>query len=489
MIERYGLAWLIGLALVLPFQSGYWAHPAALWIVPIFGLGFVRHSARAFPAMVVLAAAFAMGFAATWSPMGSVYAYFALAYGIAWSIPYALDRWAGPYRWFRCLVFPCSAVAVDSLLTTFFQTSWPSAAHTQSALLPVLQVASIGGMGAIVFLAYWGASVFHDTLSGAPRRWLAAYATLVGIAVVWGALRIANVGTFESQVRVAAIVGERVEDSAAGHALHRMRRSLPVDGEGVRSIEAQAAIAIDDLFARSEAAARAGAEIVAWPEAAAIVLGPTAQTALIDRASELARRYGIHLALGINLFPTQNGPRENKAVWIDPEGEVAWEYRKSFLMPTHEAAQVVPGSREMPTLEGPWGRIALVICYDLGNPGFVRQAAQRDVDLLVVPTGDSAETGRFHAEMARIRAVEQGVSIVRPAAGGITTVIDPYGRVLAARDHRSGSPGALTALVPVERVGTVYAGFGNLFPVLCALGVAVRALGTRLVAKGQARRG
>lgn len=70
-------------------------------------------------------------------------------------------------------------------------------------------------------------------------------------------------------------------------------------------------------------------------------------------------------------------------------------------------------------------------------------------------------TGPYqHFHMARARAVEQGVPLVRAANSGISAVIDPYGRVIARLGL--GKQGVVDAPLPQPVTGeaTIYARFG-----------------------------
>ena len=65
--------------------------------------------------------------------------------------------------------------------------------------------------------------------------------------------------------------------------------------------------------------------------------------------------------------------------------------------------------------------------------------------------------------MAAVRAIENGVSLLRATASGVSSAVDPYGRVLASTDHFAAGADDLVAWVPVQRVPTLYARFGDLF--------------------------
>jgi apolipoprotein N-acyltransferase len=82
-----------------------------------------------------------------------------------------------------------------------------------------------------------------------------------------------------------------------------------------------------------------------------------------------------------------------------------------------------------------------------------------------------------HFAQARLRAVEEGLPLVRAANTGISAVIDPYGRVV--RSLGLGVEGVLDSPLPIAIARTTYGRFGDgLFAalVLCcaALALALR---------------
>jgi apolipoprotein N-acyltransferase len=67
-----------------------------------------------------------------------------------------------------------------------------------------------------------------------------------------------------------------------------------------------------------------------------------------------------------------------------------------------------------------------------------------------------------HFAMARMRAVEQGLPLVRAANTGISAVIDPYGRILRALPL--GARGVIDQTLPKPLAPTVYAAWGEMLP-------------------------
>ena len=114
------------------------------------------------------------------------------------------------------------------------------------------------------------------------------------------------------------------------------------------------------------------------------------------------------------------------------------------------------------------GRVLPLICYEAVFPQDLR-AATRPGWLLQI-TNDAwfgTLSGPFqHAAQARLRAVEQGLPLVRVANTGVSEMVDARGRVTAALPF--GAPGYLDAALPGALPATPYARFGEI-PVLLLL--------------------
>jgi predicted amidohydrolase len=152
-------------------------------------------------------------------------------------------------------------------------------------------------------------------------------------------------------------------------------------------------------LAAIDAAAAAGARIIVLPEltpsgyvfaspaearaAAEPADGPTV-TAWAGRAA----RGGLVIVGGFGELGADGG-LYNSAVLADPGG-VRAVYRKAHLWDA-ESDFFVPGAAPPPVVATEFGRIAMMICYDVEFPEWVRLPALAGADLLAVPTNWPAE--------------------------------------------------------------------------------------------------
>ncbi len=163
----------------------------------------------------------------------------------------------------------------------------------------------------------------------------------------------------------------------------------------------------------------------------------------------------------------------NSLLAIDANAVVRAYYDKVHLVPFGE---YIPWHKEFPPISGAIGRgsfevgtsfvtLALpglppfspTICYEAIFPGAVTGPGARPYWLVNV-TNDAwfgTSSGPYqHLTSARLRAIEEGLPMVRAANTGVSAVIDAYGRVLASLDLER--QGVIDHVLPPPRVATFY---------------------------------
>lgn len=201
-----------------------------------------------------------------------------------------------------------------------------------------------------------------------------------------------------------------------------------------------------------EAALAGGAEVVVLPEltTSGYVFESEAEARglAIDAEDPLLARWaallgGAVLVVGFAELG-RDGLLYNSAAVLDASGTRA-VYRKAHLWDL-EKRVFTPGSGQPPVVETPFGRIGLMICFDLEFPEWTRIAALAGTDLLVVPANwpvqprpdggavpevqVAAATARLN-HMAIVVADRQGSERGVDWAGG-THVVGADGGILAS---------------------------------------------------------
>jgi apolipoprotein N-acyltransferase len=288
----------------------------------------------------------------------------------------------------------------------------------------------------------------------------AAMTALVVFAV--GRARATLAPTYAT-VRVAMVT--LPESPFAGIAALRDGR---VDPARAASLATAVGRATDTLFTLSARAADSGARIIAWAEENAAVLAED-EPALVARAARFARERGVYLAIAYAAVdPRRARPVDNQLRLLTPQGTTAWQYRKHHPV-ADEVTTMLIGADTVPVADTEYGRVAGVICYDTDFPRDLRRNLGARADLLLAPSNDWAGITTVRGINTRYRALENGVTLIRPASHGVSEAIDPWGRPLAVGEYAAGDA-ILMAQVPVRGgVATWYGRLGDLAPAACAL--------------------
>jgi apolipoprotein N-acyltransferase len=192
----------------------------------------------------------------------------------------------------------------------------------------------------------------------------------------------------------------------------------------------------------------------------------------------------------------------NSIYVIDHDGSVLSIYDKLHLVPfgeylpfqdsmeklgfvqlTKVQGGFIPGLRRRPMELPNAPRVLPLICYEAIFPGAVASREDRP-GWIVNLTNDGwfgISTGPYqHLQQARLRAIEQGLPLVRAANTGISAVIDPVGRIVARLDL--GIEGVLDSSLPSAIPPTIYVRAGDI-PAACIVFAAFIFVIRRRVAK------
>ena len=87
---------------------------------------------------------------------------------------------------------------------------------------------------------------------------------------------------------------------------------------------------------------------------------------------------------------------------------------------------------------------------------------------MLVPSSDWPDEGYAHTmNRARMRAVENGYSMLRVDFDGVSAAFDPYGRVLALQNTIDGQQHVIFANLPIRGARTLYNRTGDVFGWMC----------------------
>ncbi|WP_188444841.1 apolipoprotein N-acyltransferase [Sphingomonas psychrolutea] len=192
----------------------------------------------------------------------------------------------------------------------------------------------------------------------------------------------------------------------------------------------------------------------------------------------------------------------NSIFVFDAKGVIRGRYDKAHLVPWGEylparplmsaigLSRLVPGEFDFAAGNGPaslslppFGAVGFQICYEIIFSGAVVDRAHRPA-FIFHPSNDSwygpwglAE----HLAQARMRAIEEGLPVIRATPTGISAIIDAQGRVLAQVPAETA--GAIELPIPPAAPPTLFARFGNLMALLVAAILGFSAIALRRFAR------
>ena len=198
---------------------------------------------------------------------------------------------------------------------------------------------------------------------------------------------------------------------------------------------------------------------------------------------------------------------KNSMLVMDKNGEIVDSYDKIHLVPFGE---YIPLREYLPDFVRPVANIigdfkqgeghnviklenkpsfSGLICYEVIFPSKVTDKNNRP-EWIAVLTNDGwygISAGPYqHLVAAQLRAVEEGISVVRSANSGISAVIDPFGRISAKIDL--AKKGFVDAKIPQSLSPTFYAEHGNLtILIICMLILVLCGIINETIIKNQSK--
>ena len=460
--------WRLPVLIVLGVFAALGQAPLDLWPATILGLALFLslHALAASPLRAALDAwAFGLGyfgFALRW--IVEPFLVDIARYG--WMAPFALVLMAGGGALFWAaaawvarrvapggvLIFGLALVWVElarALIFTGFP--WALIGHVWVET-PLAQLASFGGphlLTLVAVLAAWALTRFHRP---------AGLAVIVVLSALAFALRPGPAPTPAADAPVVRLVQPNAPQHLKWDPAYRqvfMDRMIALTGQGD----------VPDL--------------VVWPETAVPALLNYQQTDM-QPLDEAAR--GAPLVFGIQR--RDDATRYyNSLVVMAPGGRITAVYDKRHLVPFGEYIPGVdlleklgfdrlagmvgtgftagdhPGPVRIPGI----GTAAPLICYE----GIFAEEVSDGPDrprLLLLITNDAwfgEAAGPYqHLAQARLRAIEQGLPMVRVANTGVTAMIDAHGRLIQRLPL--GVSGAIDVALPAALPPTLYARWGEL---------------------------
>lgn len=383
------------------------------------------------------------------------------------------------------MYIPAAWVATEYLRTYLFTGfPWALLGYSQSANLPVIQIADITGVYGVSFLVVLVNFGIYLVLVKAPKRFYISFFIFVlfGLVVIYGNSRIRRIYPAQ-KIRIAVIQGNISQENK----WDSRRRKFIIDK--YRSLTAKAM--------------EQKPHLIIWPETS--VPGYLEERDLKNQIINIAESGKVHLLVGTLRM---EGKKDfNSAVLISDEGKILQSYDKIHLVPFGEFipfAKILSWTRGF--IDKPIGsfdrgsdftvfrlslnkslvepgriqkitefhRFSVLICFEDIFPGISRKFVKKGARFLVNITNDAwfgkSSAPYQHAEGSIFRAIENRVPVIRAANTGFSCIIDHSGKILNSvrdGDDEIFVDGYAVEVVESVFTKTVYTHFGDVFSWAC----------------------
>lgn len=368
---------------------------------------------------------------------------------------------------------------------------WNAFGYALTEPLALAQSASLIGLWGLTFLSvaiFASPAVLIDGRRN-RRPWLAPAAALVLLIAMgaYGAIRLSLHPTeFVDKVKLRIMQPDLQQDVKFNYA--------------AKASVMQKYLSLSDRSTGPQSTGVRDATILIWPESAFPFFLAREADAMAQIADLLPK--GTILITGSvrapDLPPGTRITRAYNSIYvIDHDGSILSIYDKLHLVPfgeflpfqglmeklgfvqlTKVQGGFIPGTRRKTIALPNAPRVLPLICYEAIFPGDIETRGDRP-GWIVNLTNDGwfgISTGPHqHLQQARLRAIEEGLPLVRAANTGISVVTDPLGRIVAQLDL--GVEGVLDSRLPSAIPPTPYARAGDIpaaVIVAIALIVAIR---------------
>ena len=351
---------------------------------------------------------------------------------------------------------------------------WANLGYTQSSFLHLIQVADITGVFGVSWLLVLANTCIGRCLIERRLHWnLLVFAACGALFVFYGSQRLQTIEQMQERAdlwRVGVIQGniDQAQKWDPAYQQETLKRYHEL------SLTAADSLPTPDLLV--------------WPETATPFFYGF-DRGLTQELQEIIREFGVPLLFGSpGVGMVAGKPRLfNKAYLVDINGDLLGDYAKQHLVPFGEyvplqkllffvhrlveaAGDFAAGENQQP-LVFKHHRLGVLICYEAIFPDLARSAVKNGATALFNLTNDAwfgnTSAPYQHLEMARWRAIEFRVPLVRCANTGISATFEASGRQKGLLPLNEA--GFLISEVHPLQVQTFYAAWGDVFAWLCVL--------------------
>jgi omega-amidase len=214
-------------------------------------------------------------------------------------------------------------------------------------------------------------------------------------------------------------------------------------------------------------AARRGSECVLFPELWTSGYDfehalDHAKTNFSISADLSALAHNKHIWVGGTILEEQGGKLYNTFTLFAPDAMVAYKYQKIHLFRLMDEHRWFQPGNHLQSVDLPWGKAGMAICYDLRFPEMFRKYALGGARMILMPAEWPAVRIQHWKVLLRARAIENQMVVAavncvgiigNETFGGSSAVINPWGEALV--EGNDCDEELLTAEVDLDQVSGV----------------------------------
>ena len=182
---------------------------------------------------------------------------------------------------------------------------------------------------------------------------------------------------------------------------------------------------------------------------------------LVKEVKKISKKNKKWILIGSIAIKDKNKYR-NRSIMVGPKGNIVTYYDKIKMFDVklpnkeqHQESKTYKPGKKLVTVNLPWGRLGLTICFDLRFPEIYRNLSKKKLHFISVPSAFTKITGQKHwLELLKARAIENFCYIFAPAQGGThynerktfghSMIVSPDGNILK---ELKKSEGVITASI------------------------------------------
>ena len=347
---------------------------------------------------------------------------------------------------------------------------WINLGLTQTEYLPLIQIADITGSYGISFwIVLINIGFYLAIISKDKRKYLIITSLIFVLVFGFGLIRINTIDFTNAEPISIVITQPNINPDEKWESESREENFALMHG-------------------LLDSALNLNPDLVLWPESAVPAYLRLSSHRRRPISEKLAK-YNISLLSGtVDRFIDKDGDKKyyNSTIFIKPDGSIKM-YHKIHLVPF---AEYIPLSdkfsslkklnfgqgnfiagREYTVFELDSVRFSNIICYESSMPKLVKGFVKNGAQFITIQANDGwlgSSAGPYqHFELAKLRAIENRVSIVRCANTGISGVINPIG--IVQNKISLGKKSIIIAdILPAQNL-TFYTKYGEIFAILCII--------------------